>query len=173
MTAASGSGQTPATLSMTVQRALKKADREHAPRAESLRRWARVAVRERDVEVTVRLVSEDEGRRLNHDYRGRDYATNVLTFTYGDEFELPDGADMPQMGDVVLCVPVVLREAAEQGKTVEAHFAHLVVHGMLHLQGFDHETPEEAEAMEALEIALLAGLGFSNPYAPETSGRVA
>lgn len=151
-----------ASLSLNVQRALKQADRADVPRAETLRKWARAALRDRDVEVAVRLVSEDEGRRLNHEYRGRDYATNVLTFTYGDEFDV---AGMPLVGDVVLCVPVVLREAVEQGKTPEAHFAHLMVHGMLHLQGFDHELPAEAEEMEALETALLAGLGFDDPYA--------
>ena len=150
------------TLSLNVQRALKLAERKHAPRAPELRRWARAALRERDVEVAVRLVGEDEGRELNREYRGRDYATNVLTFVYGDEMPLEG---MPLYGDLVLCVPVVVREAAEQGKAVEAHFAHLMVHGMLHLQGFDHEEPAEAEVMEALETEILAGLGIADPYA--------
>lgn len=150
------------TLSLSVQRALKLAEREHAPRAPELRRWGRAALRERDVEVAVRLVGEDEGRELNREYRGRDYATNVLTFVYGDEMPLEG---MPLYGDLVLCVPVVVREAAEQGKAVEAHFAHLMVHGMLHLQGFDHEEPAEAEVMEALETEILAGLGIADPYA--------
>ena len=151
-----------ATLSMNVQRALKATEREHAPKAPDLRRWARAALRERDVEVAVRLVGEEEGRSLNHDYRGRDYATNVLTFVYGDD---ADVEGMPLHGDIVLCVPVVVREAQEQGKAVAAHFAHLMVHGMLHLQGFDHETADEAETMEALETEILAGLGIGDPYA--------
>lgn len=150
------------TLRLNVQRALKLAEREHAPRAPELRRWARAALRERDVEVAVRLVGEDEGRELNREYRGRDYATNVLTFVYGDEMPLEG---MPLYGDLVLCVPVVVREAAEQGKAVEAHFAHLMVHGMLHLQGFDHEEPAEAEVMEVLETEILGGLGIADPYA--------
>jgi probable rRNA maturation factor len=149
-------------LGLNVQRALKTAEREHAPRAPDLRRWARAAVRERDLELAVRLVGEDEGRTLNHDYRGRDYATNVLTFVYGDEAEVEG---MPLYGDIVLCVPVIVREAQEQGKAVAAHFAHLMVHGMLHLQGFDHETTADAEIMEALETEILAGLGISDPYA--------
>ena len=149
------------TLSMSVQRALKAAEREHAPKAVDLRRWARAALRERDVEVAVRLVGEDEGLALNRDYRGREYATNVLTFVY-DEAGAPD---MPLYGDIVLCVPVVVREASEQGKAPAAHFAHLMVHGMLHLQGFDHETTQEAEIMEALETRILAQLEIGNPYA--------
>lgn len=147
---------------MNVQRALKVAEREHAPKAVDLRCWARAALRDRDIEVAVRLVGEHEGRALNLDYRGRDYATNVLTFTYGEE---AGGEDMPLYGDIVMCVPVVVREAAEQGKAVAAHFAHLMVHGMLHLQGFDHESEAEAEIMEALETEILAGLGIDNPYA--------
>lgn len=150
-----------AKLALSVQRSLKRAESVHAPYAAALRRWARAALRERDVEATVRLVGEEEGRTLNRDYRGRDYATNVLTFVYG---EMPGMPEMPLYGDIVLCVPVVVREAEEQGKTLEAHFAHLMVHGMLHLQGFDHEKPVEAEAMEALEIAILAGLDYENPY---------
>lgn len=152
-----------ARLSMSVQRALRAGERAHAPKADALRRWARAALRDRDVEVAVRLVGEDEGRTLNRDYRGRDYATNVLTFVY-DDSPVPE---MPLFGDIVLCVPVVVREAAEQGKTVEAHFAHLMAHGMLHLQGFDHETAEEAEVMEALETEILAGLGIDDPYRVE------
>ena len=160
MSVATAAQSTRATLSMNVQRALKVAEREHAPRAVDLRRWARAALRDRDAEVAVRLVGEDEGRALNRDYRGRDYATNVLTFVY-DEAAAPG---MPLFGDIVLCVPVVVREAQEQGKAVAAHFAHLMVHGMLHLQGFDHETEAEAEVMEALETEILAGLGISDPY---------
>jgi len=110
-----------------------------------------------DAEMTVRIVGEDEGRELNQAYRGKDYATNVLTFDYATEPLV--------MADLVLCAPVVVREAKEQGKTLAAHYTHLLVHGTLHAQGWDHETSEaDAEAMEAHEIAILAGLGLKNPY---------
>jgi len=105
--------------------------------------------------VTLRFVAEAEGRRLNREFRGKDYATNVLTFVY---------AERPLAGDIVICAPVVAREARSQGKDVDAHHAHLVVHGLLHLQGLDHETGAEARAMEARERAILARLGFLDPY---------
>ena len=103
----------------------------------------------------MRIVDEEEGRELNRDYRGKDYATNVLTFAYdeGEDMPLPEG--LPLMGDLVLCRQVVEREAAEQGKPLDAHYAHLSVHGMLHLQGFDHEIDAEADAMEAGYKVLL------------------
>ena len=108
-------------------------------------------------EIAVRIVGEDEGRALNRQYRGKDYATNVLTFDYQQAPVV--------MGDLVLCGPVVEREAREQGKTLEAHYAHLLVHGALHAQGYDHETNErDALEMEALEILLLGALGYPNPY---------
>ena len=108
--------------------------------------------------ITLRFVDAEEGRVLNREYRGKgkDYATNVLSFPY----EPPPHVS----GDLVLCVPVVLREAIEQGKPAEDHFAHLVVHGMLHLQGYDHQTDAEAELMEAKEREILAGLGIADPY---------
>jgi probable rRNA maturation factor len=107
-------------------------------------------------ELTVRFVDAEEGRQLNAQYRGKDYATNVLSFPYAREPVLA--------GDLVLCLPVVLREAATQGKTVAAHFAHLVVHGMLHLQGYDHENSAEARRMEQRERDILARLGYPDPY---------
>ena len=109
-----------------------------------------------DARITVRLVGLAEGRALNRDYRGRDYATNVLTFV------LDDGP--PYHGDVALCAPVVSREAREQGKDVTAHYAHLTVHGVLHLLGMDHDDEREAECMEQLEREILAGLGIADPY---------
>jgi len=120
-------------------------------------RWIRAAL-EVPGTIAVRIVGEDEGRTLNREYRHKDYATNVLTFDYVQEPEVE--------ADLVLCAPVVAREAAEQGITLEAHYAHLLVHGTLHAQGYDHEDDgPEAAAMEARETAVLAGLGFADPYA--------
>ncbi|MFZ3141952.1 rRNA maturation RNase YbeY [Polaromonas sp.] len=122
----------------------------------SVARWIRHALQS-DAEITVRIVGAEEGQALNRDYRGKDYATNVLTFDYTQEPVVT--------ADLVLCAPVVEREAQENGKTLQAHYAHLLVHGALHAQGYDHETgKEDAEEMEALEIEILAGLGFDNPY---------
>ena len=130
------------------------------PSAASLRRWAAVAL-ERDVAATLRFVGLAEGRTLNAIYRGKDHATNVLTFVYDDA--------VPLAGDIVLCVPVLRREARAGGVTLRAHCAHLVVHGMLHLQGHDHATPREAVRMEARETALLVSLGIADPYAPRAA----
>jgi len=148
-------------LSISVQRALRGDNRRLAPRRERIVRWARAAVQALDAEVAFRLVESDEGQALNRDFRGKDYATNVLTFAYG---ATSDAADAALSGDIVLCVPVIRREAEVQGKALEAHFAHMVVHGMLHLQGFDHEVPAEAEEMESLEITIMAKLGYDDPY---------
>lgn len=113
-------------------------------------------------ELTVRFVDAAEGRQLNHDYRGKDYATNVLTFAYNEGAEIDD--DEPTRADIILCTDVVVKEAEEQGKTVEEHAAHLVVHGVLHAQGFDHEHDEEAEEMEQLERDIMEALGYPDPY---------
>jgi probable rRNA maturation factor len=110
-------------------------------------------------ELTLRFVDAEEGRTLNNDYRGKDYATNVLTFAYTEDSD----AEVTQ-ADIILCTDVLEKEAAEQKKTVLEHAQHLVVHGVLHAQGYDHESDEEAEEMEALEIEILAGLGLDNPY---------
>lgn len=116
------------------------------------------AALQKPASITLRIVDEAEGRTLNRGFRSRSYATNVLTFAYGEE-----GGRLA--GDIVICAPVVEREAPEQGKTVLAHYAHLTVHGVLHLQGFDHETEREAQEMEGLEVEILAKLGFNDPYA--------
>ena len=121
-------------------------------------RWIRHAL-DTEGEITVRIVGLEEARELNRSFRGKDYATNVLTFDYDD--------DPVVLADLVLCAEVVEREALEQGKTLEAHYAHLLVHGTLHAQGWDHEEEREAEAMEARESALLQGLGFADPYERE------
>jgi len=146
----------PLSLSLQFGK-LKDAARHRAalPR-HSVARWIRHALAH-EGEITVRIVDAEEGQALNRDYRQRDYATNVLTFDYTQEPVVT--------ADLVLCAPVVAKEAKENKKTLQAHYAHLLVHGTLHAQGWDHETGEEdAEAMEAQEIRILAGLGFKNPY---------
>src|SRR4030095_9172616 len=140
-------------LSLSVQYASNAPD---LPTRAQVRRWVRSALAGAAT-VTVRFVDAIEGRALNAEFRGKDYPTNVLTFVYDD--------DSPRAGDIVLCAPVVRKEASEQGKTLAAHYAHLVVHGMLHLQGFDHERADEAAVMEARETAILARLGLPDPYA--------
>ncbi len=149
----------PPRLSLSVQYALAATT---LPVAATLRRWARAAL-ERDAAVTMRFVGTREGTRLNGVFRGQDHATNVLTFVYDDA--------TPLAGDIVLCAPVVRREAREQGKAFEAHCAHLVVHGMLHLQGYEHETDREAAAMEARETAILRTLSVADPYTPTPAAR--
>jgi len=139
-------------MRLAVQYACKQADQ---PTRAQIRAWALGAL-EGEAEVTVRLVDAEEGRKLNREYRAKDYATNVLSFVY-QQGELCQG-------DLVLCVPVVKSEAAEQGKNIEAHYAHLVVHGMLHLQGYDHENEDQALAMEAVETHIMRKLGYTDPY---------
>ena len=132
--------------------------RSYIPDERLFRKWLLAAL-PKSAELTLRVVNAAEARNLNSAFRGKDYATNVLTFVYHEK-----GSPI-LMGDIVLCAPVVAREAREQGKTLEAHCAHLTVHGALHLAGMDHEREREARAMEKKEIAILAALGYANPYA--------
>ena len=139
------------------------APRAGVPASTSFRKWVAAALkgRIREADLAIRIVDEREGQALNRHYRGKDYATNVLSFPA----ELPEGVKLPLLGDLVICAPVVAREAAEQGKPVAAHYAHLTVHGVLHLLGWDHEHDKDAEAMEQLEREVLAELGLPDPYA--------
>ncbi|OAM52424.1 rRNA maturation RNase YbeY [Methylovorus sp. MM2] len=142
-------------LSMDVQIA---SNFQPLPSATQFRKWARTALRI-DTEIALRIVDEEEGRTLNRDYRGKDYATNVLTFPLTEEPYL--------MGDIIICAPVVASEAAAQHKSLDAHFAHLTVHGVLHLHGYDHETEPQAELMESLETEIVTRLGYPDPYLTE------
>ncbi|MBV6884934.1 rRNA maturation RNase YbeY [Xanthomonas euvesicatoria] len=156
----------PVRLDVAVSYALPRAG---LPSAVSFRKWVAAALkgRIREADLAVRVVDEKEGCSLNHHYRGKDYATNVLSFPAELPEGLPKGIKMPLLGDLVICAPVVAREAAEQGKLLAAHYAHLTVHGTLHLLGWDHEDDKEAEAMEQLERDILADLGIDDPYAGE------
>ena len=125
------------------------------PSRQRMRSWAKAALLT-DAKITLRLVGAREGRTLNRDFRGKDHATNVLTFAYPDI--------EPLSGDIVLCAPVIAKEARAQRKPIEAHYAHLVVHGMLHLQGYDHENNNDARVMETLEAEIVVKLGYADPY---------
>lgn len=155
--------QGPVRLDIAVGYALPRAG---LPAAVSFRKWVQAALagRIREADLAIRLVDAREGRALNRHYRGKDYATNVLSFPA----ELPDGlpkhVKLPLLGDLVLCAPIIAREAREQGKPLSAHYAHLTVHGALHLLGWNHDDPREADCMEALEREILAGLGIEDPY---------
>jgi probable rRNA maturation factor len=146
-------------LSLNVQFAAKgfAAHKALLPRA-SVARWVKAALFA-DAELTIRFVDADEGRTLNRTYRGKDYATNVLTFAYAES------EDDPVSGDLILCCPVLEREADEQHKPLDAHYAHLIVHGVLHAQGYDHEDDAHAHEMESIETDILARLGYPDPYA--------
>ena len=129
---------------------------------QKVRRWVQAALLG-PAELTVRFVDADEGRVLNRDYRGKDYATNVLTFAYNEGEDIAD--DEPTRADIILCTDVLETEAAQQDKSVEAHCAHLIVHGVLHAQGYDHGDDDEAQEMEQLERDMLAAMGYADPYA--------
>ena len=158
----------PVRLDVSVGYALPRAG---LPSAVSFRKWvaAALAGRIREADLAIRIVDAREGRALNRHYRGKDYATNVLSFPAdaAEGVKLPKGVKMPLLGDLVICAPVVAREAKEQGKALSDHYAHLTVHGVLHLLGWDHEDAREAECMEALEREILAGLGIADPYLGE------
>ena len=169
-------------LNLSVQYADSTYDWQSILSRPLLRRWVKAALQQ-DARLTLRFVDEVEGRELNHTYRGKEYATNVLTFAYNDSDEFDDLPEevceqlTEQMGgmieaDIVFCGAVLAREAKEQNKTILAHAAHLVVHGVLHAQGFDHIDDDEAEMMESLETQILARLGFDNPYMDSDSTRL-
>ncbi|BCL67352.1 MAG: rRNA maturation RNase YbeY [Haemophilus haemolyticus] len=138
---------------------------EGLPTEEQIVQWATAAVQPEgdEVEMTVRIVDEAESHELNLTYRGKDRPTNVLSFP----FECPDEVELPLLGDLVICRQVVEREAVEQEKPLMAHWAHMVVHGSLHLLGYDHVEDNEAEEMESLETQIMQGLGFDDPYLAE------
>ena len=144
------------SLSLSLQFADKR-HRDILPR-HKVARWIRAAL-DTDAEIAVRIVDTEEGQTLNRDFRKKDYATNVLTFDYAREPVV--------MADLIICAPVIEQEAQDQGKALEAHYAHMLVHGTLHAQGWDHLKKKEAEAMEAREREILAGLGFDDPYAED------
>ncbi|ALM91097.1 MULTISPECIES: rRNA maturation RNase YbeY [Alteromonas] len=143
-----------------------EADEEMAkaiPSAEQVEAWANAVLAAENTgeqEVTVRFTDDEESQTLNHEYRGKDKPTNVLSFP----FEVPPGIEMNLLGDLVICVPVIMREAQEQDKTPTNHYAHMVIHGILHLLGYDHIDDADADIMEAKEIRILASLNIGNPY---------
>jgi probable rRNA maturation factor len=139
-------------LSLAVQYATNS---ENFPTRAQFRRWIKAAL-QRDVQITLRIVDEAEGRELNKSFRSKDYATNVLTFVYDDA--------VPLSGDVVICAPVVAHEARDQHKELHAHYAHLTIHAALHLQGYDHENEKDAIEMEARETAIMMKLRYADPY---------
>jgi probable rRNA maturation factor len=139
------------------------APRKGLPAANSFRSWVAAACekRIRMAHVAIRIVGSKEAQSLNRHYRGKDYATNVLSFPA----DLPEGVQLPLLGDIVICAPVVAKEAKEQGKTLRAHYAHLTIHGVLHLLGMDHDNDKEADIMEQIEREIMDDLGFDDPYA--------
>ncbi|SPD63542.1 Endoribonuclease YbeY [Cupriavidus taiwanensis] len=161
-----GTPATPPALELEVQHGDGIAKSNGLPARRKLETWVKSALYA-DAALTIRFVGEEEGRTLNRTYRGKDYATNVLTFAYAEREE------DPVTGDIVLCCPVVEAEAREQRKPLEAHYAHLVVHGVLHAQGYEHEDDAQAEEMEAIETETLQALGYADPYRAEKADRAA
>ena len=155
----------PVRLDVSVSYATPRAG---LPSAVSFRKWVAAALASRilEADLAIRIVGAQEGRALNRHYRGKDYATNVLSFPadMAEGVKLPKGVKLPLLGDIVLCAPVVAKEAKEQKKPLAAHYAHLTVHGVLHLLGWDHQDERDADCMEALERQILAGLGIEDPY---------
>ena len=147
---------------MNLQVDISGASKEPAQEEGDIRNWIRAALTDRklDTEVSIRLVGIEEMSRLNHDYRGKTGPTNVLSFPAG----LPEDLGLPLLGDIVICTPIVLQEASDQGKPARAHWAHMTVHGTLHLLGYDHIEDEDAQLMESMETAILASLHFPCPY---------
>ena len=144
-------------------------DSEHLPSQQQLDLWVQQALIDHceldQPELTIRLVQADESQALNREYRGKDKPTNVLSFP----FEAPPEVPIPLLGDLIICIPVVEQEANEQGKSPESHWAHMVIHGCLHLLGYDHIKNDEAEIMEAIECQIMASLGYADPYSDEAS----
>ncbi|NSX16022.1 rRNA maturation RNase YbeY [Cupriavidus taiwanensis] len=166
LTTATGTPATPPGLELEVQHGDGIGKGNGLPARRKLETWVKSALYA-DAALTIRFVGEEEGRALNRTYRGKDYATNVLTFAYAEH------EDDPVTGDIVLCCPVVEAEARAQRKPLEAHYAHLVVHGVLHAQGYEHEDDAEAEEMEAIETETLQALGYADPYRAEKADRAA
>ena len=149
----------PATITVDLQLAC---DSKAVPEIADFQLWVEAALAsyQKPFELTIRLVNIDESHELNHQYRGKDKPTNVLSFP----FEVPEGIELDLLGDLVICVDVVEQEAIEQQKSLQAHWAHMTIHGCLHLLGFDHIEDDEADEMEALETKIITGLGFAAPY---------
>ena len=145
------------SLDLDIQR---KINDKNLPSDKQLHNWASTALLQDDAEISLLIVDEDESQRLNNEYRQKNKPTNVLSF----EVQLPDDVQLPLQGDLVICAPVVEKEAAEQDKKLHEHWAHMMIHGMLHLQGYDHINEIDAQQMENLEITLLQQLGINNPY---------
>jgi probable rRNA maturation factor len=164
MTDLSNSEQDPTELELQLDVQLAVEKENDLPTEDQLIQWATTALLKRteheEPELTIRIVDEAESQELNHEYRGKDKPTNVLSFP----FEAPAHVPIPLLGDLIVCKQVVEREAIEQDKTLTAHWAHMIVHGCLHLLGYDHIEDEEAEEMEGIERVVMAELGFEDPY---------
>ncbi len=157
----------PTVVPMPVEIEIQRGDLAgETPGDASFQRWAEAALAEKsgDFSLAIRIVDETEARRFNREYRNRDYATNVLSFPVELPVGLPAEIRQAQLGDLLICAPVVTREAAEQGRPETDHWAHLTIHGVLHLLGYDHESSADALEMESAEVKILAGLGVSDPY---------